>query len=114
MFHPLFLISHSTLPLYFKAGRLQGLDGFFQGFHLLLRPFQDRTIILRCLYQGIKVSIGVSVGHKKLCQSQFPFAQKNRICGFGISQTLCFFETDQRILIAAIFEKVTPTAEPIF
>ena len=102
------------LPLHFKAGRLQGLDGRLQSFHLLLCLFKDRAIILRCLYQGIEVSIGASVGHKKLSQSQFPFAQKNRICGFGISQTLCFFETNQRVLIVAIFEEVTPTAEPIF
>jgi len=111
---PLFLISHSPLPLYFKAGRLQGLDGRLQVFHLLLHLFQDRTIILRCLYQGSKVSIGARVRHKRLSQSQFPFAQENRVCRFEMSQTLCFLETDQRILIAAIFEKVTPTAEPIF
>ena len=74
MLHPLFLISHSPLPLYFKAGRLQGLNGRLQIFHFLLRLFHDRMIILHCLYQGIKVSIGASVGHKKLSQSQFPFA----------------------------------------
>jgi hypothetical protein len=60
------------LPFIFKARRLQGRDSCLQIFHLLLRLFQDRTIILHNLYEGIKVSMGARVGHKKI--KSFPAA----------------------------------------
>jgi len=58
-----FWISLSSPLLGLGPGILHGFNSRFQGVHLLLGFFQFRSIFLRYLYQGVKVSRGIRYRH---------------------------------------------------